>query len=54
MTKTFYLSDTFDTNQKWVFETLDEALAVMESMKIADSNQYPDEVHQYEITEKGN
>ncbi len=52
MAKTFYLSDTFDNNQRWVFSTLDEALLVMESMQIADSNQYPDEIHQYEITEE--
>lgn len=51
MAKTFYLSDTFDTNQAWVFATLDEAQLVMESMQIADRNQYPDEMHNYVITE---
>ena len=51
MTKTYYLSDTYDNNQAWVFATLDEAQAVMESMQIADSNQYPDEMHDYVITE---
>ena len=52
MTKTYYLSDTYDNSVAWVFETLDEALVVMEGIKVADSKQYPDEKHNYIITEE--
>jgi hypothetical protein len=51
MTKTYYLSDTYDNSVAWVFATLDEAQVVMDSMKIADSKN-DDENHYYEITEE--
>lgn len=52
MAKTFYLSDTYDNSVAWVFETLDEAQVVMEGMQEADRKQYPDEIHNYVITDE--
>jgi hypothetical protein len=52
MAKTYYLSDTYDNNQAWVFATLDEAQEIMAGMQEADRKQYPDEMHEYVITEE--
>jgi hypothetical protein len=49
MSKTYYLSDTYDNSVAWVFTTLDEAQVVMAGMQEADLKN-DDENHFYEIT----
>ena len=51
MTNEFYLFDTLNLDVYWTFQTLDEAQEVMSGMQEADRKQYPDEIHNYEISD---
>jgi hypothetical protein len=52
MTKTYYVSDIWNHTYAWPFETLEEAKAEIELIKIADFKQDPNIVHEYIITEE--
>jgi hypothetical protein len=51
MATEFYLYDTLNLDVYWTHETLAEAQEVMEGMQRADLKQFPDEIHNYEISD---
>jgi len=51
MATEFYLYDTLNLDVYWTFETFDEAQEIMLGMKRADLKQFPDEIHNYEISD---
>lgn len=51
MANEFYLFDTLNLDVYWTFETFAEAQEVMAGMQRADLKQFPDEIHNYEISD---
>ena len=51
MANEFYLYDTLNLDVYWTFETFAEAQEVMTGMQRADRKQFPDEIHNYEISD---
>jgi len=51
MANEFYLYDTLNLNVYWTFETFAEAQEIMAGMQRADRKQFPDEIHNYEISD---
>jgi len=51
MANEFYLYDTLNLDVYWTFETLAEAQEIMAGMQRADRKQFPDEIHNYEISD---
>jgi hypothetical protein len=51
MANEFYLYDTLNLDVYWTFETFAEAQKVMTGMQNADRKQFPDEIHNYEISD---